>query len=150
MASCILAKSGHAVESPSSHPSFVAGVSLLKMSDAARLAGISVELLRYYANTGTVECERTIGGHRLVKRDSLVRALGLNVEDTTDEPTTERQTVIYARVSTDKQRKEGNLVRQVERLEAYAREHYHGEDTVTDSGNRLGSQPRTKRLCSID
>jgi len=135
----ILAKQNPSAQS---HSSFVASGSLLKMCDAARLAGISVELLRYYANCGTVECERTIGGHRLVKRDSLVRALGLNVEDTTDEPTAERQTVIYARVSTDKQRKEGNLTRQVERLEAYAREHYAAESTTTiqETGSGLNHE----------
>ncbi len=98
------------------------------MKDAARLAGVSVELLRYYCNSGTVETERTVGGHRLVKRDSLVRALGLNVDDATDDAGAgERQTVIYARVSTDKQRKEGNLTRQVERLERFAASTIPGE-----------------------
>jgi putative resolvase len=113
------------------------------MKDAARLAGISVELLRYYCNAGTVETERTIGGHRLVRRDSLVRALGLNVDDATDDAGAgERQTVIYARVSTDKQRKEGNLTRQVERLEQYARDHYPGESTVTiqETGSGLNHE----------
>jgi putative resolvase len=139
MATAILANSGRAVDSGSSVPS----CSLLKMREAARLAGVSVELMRYYANTETVETERTIGGHRLVKRDSLIRALGLDVEDTSnDEGAGERQTVIYARVSTDKQRKEGNLARQVERLEQYARDHYPSEPVTVlqETGSGLNHE----------
>ncbi len=112
------------------------------MKDAARLAGVSVELLRYYANSGTVETERTIGGHRLIVRDSLIRALGLNVDDEKTTEGAERVSVIYARVSTDKQRKEGNLTRQVVRLEAYARAHFPGESIITiqETGSGLNHE----------
>jgi predicted site-specific integrase-resolvase len=124
--------------------SFVPGQSLLKMKDAAELAGVSVELLRYYANCGTVETERTVGGHRLVKRDSLVRALGLNIDDPTEDTDAERSTVLYARVSTDKQRQEGNLTRQIERLERYAAENYPGQTSITigEVGSGLNHERR--------
>ena len=121
----------------------VPSASLLRMKDAARLAGVSVELLRYYANSGTVETERTIGGHRLIVRDSLIRALGLNVDDEVkSDGQTERLNVVYARVSTDKQRKEGNLTRQVERLERFAAEHFPGEPIITiqETGSGLNHE----------
>ncbi|HXY33275.1 MAG TPA: recombinase family protein [Planctomycetaceae bacterium] len=141
MATAILAERNPSAQS---HSSFVAGGSLLKMCDAARLAGISVELLRYYANCGTVETERTVGGHRLVKRDSLIRALGLDIDTTEDgnAATAEKLTVVYARVSTDKQRKEGNLIRQTERLERFAAENYPGQptQTISETGSGLNHE----------
>ena len=118
------------------------------MKDAARLAGVSVELLRYYANSGTVETERTIGGHRLVIRDSLIRALGLNVDDeVTSDDQAERLNVIYARVSTDKQRKEGNLTGQVERFERFAAE-TSPANQPSPFRKRVRVQPRTQRFCA--
>ena len=59
----------------------------------------------------------------------------------------ERLNVVYARVSTDKQRKEGNLTRQVERLEQYARDHYPGESTVTIQETGVVSTTNAKALC---
>jgi putative resolvase len=133
----------------SSSPCLPSGT-LLKMSDAARLAGISVELLRYYANTGVVECQRTLGQHRLIVRDSLIRALGLNVEDAQEDAgTAERVTLIYARVSTDKQKQAGNLARQVERLERYAAEHYAGESLLTIAETGSGLNHDRKGFCRL-
>ena len=80
------------------------------------MLGVSRQTIRNYCRSSNeLVWRRTIGGHRRVCVGSLKRWLGFDDEDDDGE----RKTVIYARVSTNAQKREGNLLRQKERLLEY-------------------------------
>ena len=78
--------------------------------------GVSSSTLRRWANTGKLRHIRSIGGKRFYDAGHLGQLLGS--EKTTRLPTTHSRILIYARVSSAKQRQD--LMRQIEELqEAY-------------------------------
>ncbi len=87
----------------------------ISIGEASRRLCVSPQSVRNYANCGEIEFRFTVGGHRRISVASLNRYLGL--DDETEKGG--RKTVIYARVSTNFQRKSGNLERQKQRLFEY-------------------------------
>ena len=101
---------------------------LVSIGQAARLANVNPQTLRRYLESGLISGVVTPGGHRRLNLTSVADAFGVALPETeaTDE-STGRVVVAYARVSTQKQKAEGNLDRQVERLKAYCAENYAGQ-----------------------
>lgn len=81
--------------------------SLLRLSKAADLLGVTTQTLRVWDANGTIKTVRSPGGHRLVPMGEVERVRGEAVNRRT-------ATLVYARCSTKKQ--EENLERQVGRL----------------------------------
>lgn len=89
-----------------------------KTGEAARYLNISVRGVEERCNRGLILCTRTDTNHRRISRDELIRVLkkdGLLYEDEAD-----RCDVIYARVSTHKQKSRGDLQRQIETVILFA------------------------------
>ncbi|HHY68552.1 MAG TPA: IS607 family transposase [Alicyclobacillus sp.] len=91
----------------------------LPIGKVAKMLGLSVQTIRRWEKAGKIHSIRSPGNHRLFDVEEVRRLLG--------KPAGER-TAIYARVSSAKQKADGNLQRQRERLERYAEE--RGYDVV--------------------
>ena len=86
----------------------------VSVGEASEMLGVSPQTVRNWIDGGVLDASRTFGNHRRVCVRSIRR---WNGED--EEQQEERLTVCYSRVSTQAQKKEGNLDRQSERLLEY-------------------------------
>lgn len=82
-----------------------------KVNEAAEILGVTTKTIRNYDERGILKAGRTVGNHRVILRDELIRFLnekGLILDDTVKE----RRDIIYARVSSHDQEQNGDLDRQ--------------------------------------
>ena len=82
-----------------------------KVNEAAEILGVATKTIRNYDNRGILKAERTVGNHRVISRDSLIRFLdekGMILDDTIKQ----RRDIVYARVSSHDQKTHGDLDRQ--------------------------------------
>lgn len=87
----------------------------LPIGKVAKMVGVRVETIRRWERNGKLNSIRSPGGHRLFKLSEVQNILMC--------ATPKKTCVIYARVSSTKQKADGNLERQVQRLKKYAEEH---------------------------
>jgi len=107
-----------------------------RIGEAAKILGITVINLREHIKAGRIQAVRTVGGHRRIPESELLELTGHPKDQAGEER--KRTCVIYARVSSQKQAKAGNLARQVERLQRYAWEQgLKVIDEVTDIGSGM-------------
>jgi len=110
---------------------------LYKVSEVAKMLNVSTVAVRKWIRSGKLRAKR-VGKLWMIPESELKHFLG--------EKPREIRAVIYARVSSHKERKDGNLDRQVERLRSYcSAKGYKVVDVVIDiaSGlkeNRTGLQ----------
>jgi putative resolvase len=86
----------------------------LSAGEAAHLLGVSVKTIQRWDKAGLLPVVRTATNQRRIPMDAIHHLLNT--------PGKAPRCAIYARVSSAKQEQEGNLLRQVERLEQVARE----------------------------
>ena len=82
-----------------------------KVNEVAEILGVSTKTIRIYDARGILKAERTVGNHRVILRDELIRFLdekGMLLDDTLKE----RRDIVYARVSSHDQKNHGDLDRQ--------------------------------------
>lgn len=82
-----------------------------KVSEVAAILNVSTKTVRKYDAQGILHAERTVGNHRTIMRDELLRFLkdkGMLYDDAA----AERRDVVYARVSSHDQKNHGDLDRQ--------------------------------------
>jgi excisionase family DNA binding protein len=84
---------------------------VLRISEAACLLGISVKTVRRWDHAGLIECFRTPGGHRRFLLIEIQR-----IRDGREIPPEHRHTAVYARVSSHEQKQKGDLQRQIEQV----------------------------------
>jgi len=97
---------------------------LYKVSEVARMLNVSSVAVRKWIKSGRLKAKR-VGKLWMIPEDELKRFLG--------EKPREIRAVIYARVSSHKQKKDGDLDRQIERLRSYcSAKGYKVVDVVTD------------------
>ena len=102
---------------------------LYRVSEVARMLNVSTVAVRKWIRLGKLRAKR-IGKLWMIPESELKRFLG--------EKTEEIRAVIYARVSSHKQKKDGNLDRQVERLRNYCSvKGYKIIDVITDVASGL-------------
>jgi len=92
--------------------------SYYKPGEVARMLGVTARAVMLYDDKGQIEFERTATGRRIIAKDKLVEYLegaGLLVCDLSDK----KHDVVYARVSTHKQKERGDLDRQTDSLLAF-------------------------------
>ena len=87
---------------------------LLSPKEAGKLLGVSTRTIQRWDKQGLIKTVRTPKGRRRIPLSEVKRLLR--------QITNERRAVIYARVSSQKQDKDGNLERQIERLLKWAKE----------------------------
>ena len=102
---------------------------LYRTSEVARMLNVSTVAVRKWIKTGKLRARR-VGELWMIPESELKRFLG--------EKPREVRAVIYARVSSHKQRKDGNLERQIERLRNYcSAKGYKIVDVITDVASGL-------------
>ena len=82
-----------------------------KVHEVAEILGVTTKTIRNYDRDGKIKTCRTDGNHRIVMRDDLLEFLqekGVLVDDTAKQ----KHDVVYARVSSHDQKKNGDLDRQ--------------------------------------
>jgi len=99
---------------------------LLRLSKAAKLLGVTTRTLRTWDTDGTIQVVRSPGGHRLVPMSEIERLRG-------EQEVPKTVSLVYARCSTRKQSE--NLERQVGRL----LEHCAGQDWKPELFKDIGS-----------
>ena len=97
--------------------------------EAARLLNNSVtpQTINNWANLGQIPFIKTNGGHFRVSRDSIVAMRDGAKPKIVDK---KRLVITYCRVSSETQRKDGNLDRQIERVTKYVREAYPDRELI--------------------
>lgn len=88
---------------------------LLTPKEAGKLLGVSTRTIQRWDKEGLIKVVRTPKGRRRIPKSEVLRILREKFND--------RRAVVYARVSSQKQEKDGNLKRQKERLLKFAKEH---------------------------
>jgi len=112
---------------------------LLKPSEVCRLLNISYVTLRKWVKEGEIRYVVSPSGRYLFPRSEVDRIL--KQREKVEQK--EIRAVIYARVSSVKQRDQGDLDRQVEFLKRYAEERgYRIIDVITDVGSGLKENRR--------
>jgi len=102
---------------------------LYRVSEVARMLNVSSVAVRKWIKSGRLKAKR-VGKLWMIPEDELKRFLG--------EKPREIRAVIYARVSSHKQKKDGDLDRQIERLRSYcSAKGYKVIDVVTDIASGL-------------
>jgi len=100
-----------------------------KVSEVAKMLNVSTVAVRKWIRSGKLSARR-VGKLWMIPESELKRFLG--------EKPSEVRAVIYARVSSYKQKKDGNLDRQVERLRAYcSAKGYRVIDVIIDVASGL-------------
>lgn len=82
-----------------------------KVNEAAEILGVTTKTIRNYDERGILKAQRTVGNHRVIMRDELIRFLnekGMLLDDTMKV----RRDIVYARVSSHDQKQHGDLDRQ--------------------------------------
>ena len=82
-----------------------------KVNEVAEILGVTTKTIRNYDERGILKAERTVGNHRVIMRDELIRFLdekGMLLDDTMKG----RRDIVYARVSSHDQKQHGDLDRQ--------------------------------------
>ena len=108
---------------------------------AATLLGVCVKTLRRWEIRKKITCFRTLGGHRRFSLQEIMRLLHKHREkEKIPLPLSEQKCVIYARVSSHKQCKRGDLDRQINVLKRYAHQnHLKLVKTYKDVGSGLNT-----------
>jgi putative resolvase len=109
----------------------------VSISAAANLLGLSQNSVRKMTDSSELAHHRTLGGHRRISVSSINEWMGI-------EEQTSRKTLIYARVSSKRQRLEGNLDRQASRLRDYCLQEFESKEEnliiLKDCGSGLTEQ----------
>ena len=115
----------------------------LSAGEAARLLGVSVKTIQRWDKVGLLPVVRTTTNQRRIPMDAI--HLLLNT------PGKAPRCAIYARVSSAKQERAGNLLRQVERLEQAARERgYQVVALIQEQASGLSEKrPGLKKLLQL-
>ncbi len=109
----------------------------LSPRDVCRALGVSYITLWRWIREGRIRVVRSPSGRYLIPRSEIERLKGEG------ERVERVRAVIYARVSSAKQREQGDLDRQVELLKRYANEmEYIIVDIITDVGSGLKEERR--------
>ena len=83
-----------------------------RVNEVAKILGVTTKTIRNYDDEGKIKTCRTEGNHRLIMKEDLIDFLdkkGLIIDDTINQ----KRDIIYARVSSHAQKKNGDLDRQV-------------------------------------
>lgn len=107
-----------------------------RIGQVAEALGMTVINVRTYLSNGIIRGIRTPGGHWRIPESEVRRILKPTGQAITAPSTI--TCVIYARVSSQKQKQAGNLTRQIERLQKYAQQqHLQVLKIITDVGSGL-------------
>ena len=81
------------------------------LKKASEILGLSVRYIQILDKQGKITCKRTIGGRRRISESEIKRLLGDDKGETAN-----KKLAIYARVSSNEQKKKGDLSRQIAKI----------------------------------
>lgn len=118
--------------------------SMYTPAQAAKRLGVCTKTIHRWDRAGKIRTIRTAGNQRRIPASEVRRLLGLR-------PVTTTRCAVYARVSSQKQAKDGNLERQKERLlEAARQKGYEVQSVVAEQASGLNENRRgLKRLLGL-
>ncbi|MDF1540163.1 MAG: IS607 family transposase [Candidatus Thorarchaeota archaeon] len=115
---------------------------MFSVSQAALRLGVCVKTIHRWDKAGKISCHRTLGGHCRIPLAEVNRILGLLHRNLIDHPTKKR-CAIYARVSSHRQKRDGDLDRQLETLTKECRKRFRSSPMVfSDVGSGLNMRRR--------
>jgi putative resolvase len=120
---------------------------LVSVGQAAELLGVCINTVRRMCSRGELQFTTTFGKHRRIHLSEIRRWQGFDEVDDSI-----RKTLIYARVSGRRQKVEGNLSRQVDRLKVYCESLGEAKENlicISEQGSGL-SETRTGYLKLLD
>jgi len=89
---------------------------LYLISEAAFLLGVHPTTIRRWDKDGKIKCSRTVGNHRRISREEIERIIAGKKRKYSKR---KRAVISYARVSSNDQKKKGDLLRQQEAIKDY-------------------------------
>lgn len=123
--------------------------STYKTGEVATLLGLTIPTVIRYCETGRIPFHKTEYGHRRILAEDVYNYL-VSQNMMYDDTNSTKSDVIYARVSTYKQAKRGDLERQVEEVKLYAiDQNVHNLIVKTDVASGLNDN-RKSLLSLID
>jgi len=115
---------------------------LLSPKEAGKLLGVSTRTIQRWDKEGLIKVVRTPKGRRRIPESEVLRLLREKFND--------RRAVIYARVSSQKQDRDGNLKRQKERFLKFAEENnYEVVKVFQDVVAELTTKGRISERCFL-
>lgn len=129
------------------HKTDILAKELYKPGEVGKLLSLSSHSIIKYCNRGIISCVRNHNNHRRITAEEVCRYLdtqGLLLDDTD----VGKSDVIYARVSTHKQAKRGDLERQIERIKLFAVDH-NVSNLIVKKDIASGLNDNRKQLLSL-
>ncbi|MGY5880531.1 MAG: helix-turn-helix domain-containing protein [Candidatus Thorarchaeota archaeon] len=102
---------------------------MYSVSQAALRLGVCIKTLHRWDKAGKLSCSRTVGGHRRISLSEIKRLLGQIHRDLIIQPTKKR-CAIYARVSSHRQKRDGDLDRQLKTFTDECRKRFRSSPLV--------------------
>ena len=120
---------------------------LISISDAARQLGVTKRTLQNWDDSGKLEALRTKGGHRRYRQSEISELQGVLDNDDGNED----KTVVYCRVSSQDQKKKGDLDWQKGRVLEYCANQGYQVGFVLDEvcSGMKPKRPKLKRLFKL-
>lgn len=107
--------------------------------ELAKMIGMSTKTIQNYCNQGKIEFIQINSTNRMIPRSEVIKFLKLKDVLIDDEDS--KKDIIYARVSTNKQKSRGDLDRQVSSIEKYVIYHNPNNlEVITDVGSGLNDK----------
>ena len=119
---------------------------LINITEAAKQLGVSIDCLRKWDKNGKLVPQRTSGGHRRYKQSEITKLQGNEVQEDNEDIT-----AIYCRVSSQDQKKNGDLDRQKARLFEYCTKQKYKVEHCFDEvcSSMKGTRPKLKQLFKL-
>lgn len=127
---------------------------MLTVSQTAHLIGVCTKTLYRWEKQGRIIPFRTLGGHRRYTLE-LLKNCGVICNSFAPESkkpgNLQKKTILYSRVSSGKQKKQGDLLRQEELLKEYSLEHALSNVlSIKDVGSGLNThRPGLRKVFSL-
>ncbi len=116
---------------------------MFSVSKTALRLGVCIRTIHRWDKFGKLHCFRTVGNHRRIPLSEINRILGLLHRELINDPSQKKKCAIYARVSSHRQKKDGDLDRQLKILTDECKHRFKTSPLVfSDIGSGLNMRRR--------
>lgn len=119
---------------------------LVSIAETSKQLGVSIDCLRKWDKSGKLVALRTSGGHRRYKQSDITKLQGNKIQEEN-----QNITAVYCRVSSQDQKKNGDLDRQKSRLFEYCTKQKYKVEYCFDEvcSGMKASRPKLKQLFKL-
>ncbi|WP_339909695.1 recombinase family protein [Symmachiella dynata] len=116
--------------------------------EAAQLANVSRQTIWNYSKQGHIETRTNVNRVSVYRLQDVCESFGIDYQEQSD-VAEEKRIVVYGRVSSKDQKRDGNLDRQLDRLRDYVAKTWNAEPLeYTDVQSAFSDRPGFNQLCS--